>query len=340
MLTLDPFDPTAGDWARMDAFPDRQVFQTREWLAFVAETQRARPVVAAVNDGSTTVGYFTGLLVRRFGISILGSPMPGWTTSYMGFNLQEGVPRRAAVEALLNFAWAELGCRHLELHDRRLLPGDVDGLGFDHTLSLTYELDLSVDEDELFARMTSACRRALRKADKVGVTIEEAHDLEFADDYHAQLREVFARQGRVPTYPAERVTQLIRHLEPTGRLLLLRARDAEGRCVATGIFPAMNTTMVFWGGASWREQQHLRPNEAVFWYAMRYWKRAGIPVCDLGGGGDYKRKYGVTEARIPFVRTSRPRVLSQARGAAKHAFALRRRVAAQMNGLRGRARQS
>ena len=80
--------------------------------------------------------------------------------------------------------------------------------------------------------------------------VEEAQDLAFADDYYAQLKDVFAKQSLVPTYEVERVRELIKNLLPTGMLLLLRARDQEGNCIATGIFPAMNKTMYFRGGAS------------------------------------------------------------------------------------------
>ena len=44
-LTLQRIAPAGADWERMDAFADRVVFQTREWLEFVARTQRAEPVV-------------------------------------------------------------------------------------------------------------------------------------------------------------------------------------------------------------------------------------------------------------------------------------------------------
>ena len=90
------------------------------------------------------------------------------------------------------------------------------------------------------------------------------------------------------TYGVERVRELISHVHPTGILLLLRARLPHGCCIATGIFPAMNQTMYFWGGASWRQYQHLLPNEAIQWYAMKYWKERGIRVYDFGGCGEYK----------------------------------------------------
>jgi CelD/BcsL family acetyltransferase involved in cellulose biosynthesis len=305
MLNLQRLDAGRRDWERMDAFPDRVIFQTREWLEFVARAQRAEPVVAAVMDGSELAGYFTGLIVRRYGVSILGSPFPGWTTASMGFNLVEGVSRRAATEALVAFAFGPAGCAHLELKDRRLVPEDLAGLGFRHSPTLTFEIDLEPDEETIFARMSSACRRAIRKGERVGVKVEEATPDGFADEYHAQLLEVFARQGLRPTYGVDRVRELIRCLHPTGRLLLLRAIAPGGERIATGIFPAMNGTAYFWGGASWRSHQILRPNEAIFWHAMRYWRARGMKVLDMGGGGDYKRRYGPRELIVPAFRRSR-----------------------------------
>src|ERR1700747_2686134 len=90
-------DSGAVDWARLDGFADRTVFQTREWLHFVRETQRAKIVLCELTDGGETVGYFTGLVFARLGLRILGSSFPGWTTPYMGFNLVPGASRRAAL---------------------------------------------------------------------------------------------------------------------------------------------------------------------------------------------------------------------------------------------------
>jgi CelD/BcsL family acetyltransferase involved in cellulose biosynthesis len=303
----------------MDAFPDRVVFQTREWLDFVARTQGAEPVIAAVRAGSETVGFFTGLVVRRFGVRILGSPFPGWTTSSMGFNLQEGVDRRAAAAAVVRFAFGPLRCLHLELKDRHLGVDDVRGLGFRSDPVVTFEVDLAADEDVILGRMSSACRRAIRKSEKVGVEVEVASPAGFAEEYYAQLVDVFAKQGLVPTYGEDRVARLIEHVHPTGRLLLVRARGPDGGSLATGLFPAFNGTAYFWGGASWRSGQIHRPNEALFWYAMRHWRERGVRVLDMGGGGDYKRKYAPTEHSVPFLRTSRVRGLERLRDAAQWA---------------------
>jgi hypothetical protein len=330
----DPGDALFHD---LDAFSDRVVFQTREWLRFVASTQRATPVICALNSGSTTVGYFTGLTVRRYGVPILGSPMRGWSTWYMGFNLHDGVPRDEAVRALLPFALGALGCWHVELGDRHLDPAAAARLEVGHDLQRRAEIDLRPSEDEILGSMSSACRRAIRKAEKSGVTIEEADDIAFADDYYSHLLDVYAKQSRVPPYSIGHVRALLHHLVPSGHLLLLRARDAQGRCIATGIFPGLNRTAYFWGGASLREHQIVRPNEALMWHALRYWKARGIEACDLGGigGFEYKRKYGPREVEVPLLHASKYRSMWTMRNLALRAMRERERLLALTR--RGRA---
>jgi len=305
-LTLQRLDLDECDWNAMDAFPDRVVFQTPEWLAFLNTAFGAEPVVCAILDGGVQIGFFTGLITRRFGIRILGSPLPGWTTSYMGFNLAEGISRREALLALLAYSHDELGCGHVEVRDRLLSEASSAKPRIKREWFDTLEVDLQPDEDELFSRMNSACRRCIRKAEKMNVTVEEASDLAFADDYYTQLKDVFAKQGLSPTYDIEVVRALVEQVHPSGHLLLLRALSPEGECIATGIYPALNKTAYFWGGASWRSSQILRPNETLFWHAMRYWKRKGITAMDLGAG-EYKRKYGVRDVAVPhFVHSSFP----------------------------------
>jgi hypothetical protein len=168
------------DWSRLDAFEDRTFSQRSGWLEFVRQAQRGEIVVARLLDGEETVGYFTGIVVRRFGVRIMGSPFPGWATRDLGFNLAPGVEREAAVAALLPFVFHELGCLHLELADPLLTRGDVERFGFDVRAGTTFVSALDDDEEALFARMQSSARRAIRKSEKCGVTIEEASPEGFA----------------------------------------------------------------------------------------------------------------------------------------------------------------
>jgi hypothetical protein len=334
-MKFHSIDFKIADWKRLDGFADRTVFQTREWLQFVAESQGATPVLAELREGATVLGYFSGLTFSRLGLKVLGSSFPGWTTPYIGFNLSPGISRRDALAALEKFAWDGLKCLHLEISDPYFSFDDAEGLGFTPEFYGTYRTDLTKSEDELFQAMDSACRRCVRKAEKSGVTIEEAHDLAFADEYYEQLKDVFAKQNLVPTYSVERVRALVKNLEPSGNVLLIRARDPEGKCIASGIYPGFNKIAEFWGNASFRAYQNLRPNEACHWYALRYWKQRGAEIFDWGGEGTYKEKYGCTSYRVPWFTKSRYQIVGTLRNQARDMFARKQKILGWLQSNRG-----
>jgi hypothetical protein len=337
-MKFHQIDYNRADWKALNSYADRTVFQTREWIHFIKESQRATPVLAELRDRSEVLGYFTGLTFSKLGVKVLGSSFPGWSTPYIGFNLQPGVSRRDALGALEKFAWNDLKCLHLEISDPHFTFEDAQGMGFTEEAYASYRSDLTKTEEELFNGMESACRRCVRKAEKSGVQIEEAHDLAFADEYYEQLKDVFAKQGLVPTYSVERVRSLVRNMEPSGNVLLIRARDPQGKCIATGIYPGYNKIAEFWGNASFRTYQNLRPNEACHWYAMRYWKKRGAATFDWGGEGTYKEKYGCVPHRVPWFTKSRYQIVGALRNEARNMFARKQKFLGWLQGSRSAER--
>ena len=228
-----------------------------------------------------------------------------------------------------------MGCWHLEVTDWQFLHEGTRAEGLKSELSPTYISDLTLPEEELFHRMTYACRKCIRKAEKSGVIIEEAAEAGFADEHYEQITEVFARQGLKPTYGVERVRALVRRLHPTGRLLLLRARNSEGRSIATASYSGFNQNAHCWGIASRRCELLLRPNEALNWYAMLYWKRKGITHFDWagsGGRGTYKEKYGGVPHVFPTFYGSKYWVVASARKQASNFYYRSRRLIARLWG--------
>lgn len=217
----------------------------------------------------------------------------------MGMSLIPGVSRRDALKALLKFAFDMMGCHYLEVTDVDLNTEDCTELPYKVEILPRFIIDLKQSEEELFANMKHHCRNAIRKSIKSGVVVEEACDNGFAGEYYAQLEEVFAKQSLVPPYGRDRIELLLEQFLPTKNLLLLRSRNSEGECIATGIFLALNRTVVFWGAASWIKYQKIRPNEPIAWYAMKYWKARGIETFHFGGGwSQYKKKFGSEEIQV------------------------------------------
>jgi hypothetical protein len=293
-------------WEDIGTYDDINVFQTSSWLTFLAETQKAKPVVAAVRSDGRLLGYFTGLIVNKFGIKVLGSPFRGWGTYFMGFSMAPEVSRREALQALPAFAFKDLGCLYVEVVDPCMCASDYAGLPYKVESLNWFAIDLTKSEDELFKMMKHSGRNCIRQSIRNGVTIEEASDSGFAVEYYDQYKDVLAKRSMAPAYSLDYVQKMIEALLPTGDLLLLRARSPEGLCIATGIFLALNKTAVFWGAASWREHQHLRPNEPLAWHGMRSLKARGIHELHFGGEcAQYKEKLGCYDVSLPRLMKAR-----------------------------------
>jgi hypothetical protein len=289
------------DWDIVDSFEDRTIFQTQKWLEFIQISHCADPVIVSIKDNNSIIGYFTGMVFKKFGLKILGSPFKGWTTAYMGFNIINGISRYEILQSFPNFVFKTLRCRYLELVDRYITEDDYRGLPYKVVKYKIQELDLTRTEEEIFAATKGVFRRNVKKSMKLGLVVEESSPQNFAEEYYTQLLDVFRKQNLTPTYTVDRVRTLLDLIYPTGHLLLLRARDSEKRSIATGIFIGYNQKMYFWGGASLKEYLHNRPNEAIMWYAIQYWKRKGIKWLDLGGYAHYKEKFGPDEINIPIL---------------------------------------
>ncbi len=338
VLERMPYDPVAWE-AILEEWPEAEVFHGSAWFAFLAASQGAEPVVAIVREGGRPVGYFVGAIVRRFGLRILGSPLKGWSTTHMGFLLEEGADRRAAAEALVQFAFQDLGCVHVELADRWLTADQMAGSGFAVEPASTFIVDLTPPEEAILGRMRRTTRQAIGKGRRLGLRTEVVTGSDFADEFHRQLSDIFARQGLAPTYGVERVRQLIEALQPTGRSLLIRIRTPDDRIAATGITVGRNETAVAWGVTWRRSTGEFHPVDLLWWEMMRLQRAGGARRFDCGGLGDYKAKYG-GEA-VPTYRFHRSRypLLGHGRSAVRRLVRARQRARGFLDrGLPGAAR--
>jgi CelD/BcsL family acetyltransferase involved in cellulose biosynthesis len=316
VLTRIGYDPDA--WGTIVAsHHEAEVFHSVEWLAFLHASQGAEPVIAVVRANGVPIGYFVGAIVRRFGIRILGSPLRGWTTTNMGFLLDPGADRRAAAEALVAFAFGELGCHHVELSDRYLTSENMTGATLLHEAGPGFRLDLQQTEDQILRGMRRTTRQEIGKAVRAGLRVEVGPDERFAMDYYRFLTAVFARQGLAPTYGIERVRDLLHSLGASGQLLALRVIAPDGRTIGTGISVGRGSIAYAWGMAFDREDQEHHAIELLWWESIRYWKSRGALTFEFGGGGEYKAKYGCTPIETVHFHRSRWAVMGAGRSAVR-----------------------
>ncbi len=68
----------------------------------------------------------------------------------------------------------------------------------------------------------------------------------------------------------------------------------------------------------------------MHWEEMRYWRSQGVMNYDMGGGGEYKAKFGGTEVPTYWFHQSRYHVMSLGRSAVRRAVWTRQRVAGRL----------
>jgi hypothetical protein len=293
-------------WDKLENIGEQNIFQTRRWIKFLQATQHAEPVIAEIIKDDEILGYFTGCIINKFGLKILGSPFRGWGTYFMGFILRPGTIYRDVLQAFPHFAFRILRCHYLEIIDPNISIEDYRGLPYRVEPLPWFAIDLSPSEEDLFKAMKHTGRNNIRKSLKSGVVIEEAAGNGFAKEYFDQYSSILKLKSLAPTYNLKTVETMIEAFQNSGNILLLRAINSDNVALASGIFLALNSTGVFWGAASWREHQAVRPNDALTWQGIKIMKACGVKVLHMGGECEqYKEKFGCCE--VPIFRLMKAR---------------------------------
>lgn len=239
----------------------------------------------------------------------------------MGFDVREGINKLDLIPAVKKYLFKQKKVCLIEIVDRDIDVEAAKKRGYQTNIADTLELKINRTDEELFKVFKTDCRNFIRQFERRGAVLEFAEaDDRFAVEYYEQLKDVFAKQGLVPTYSLEKVKCILKHLKNTGKVLCLRVIDPDGKCIATSIFLGYKETFYFWGGASYRSGQHYRPNEYMIWTAIKYWREQGARVFDMVGVRDYKKKFGsqlVTCAHISIAKFS---VIIYLRDMAKKAY--------------------
>jgi CelD/BcsL family acetyltransferase involved in cellulose biosynthesis len=287
------------EWDRLlEGFPDRTVFHSLGWLKAVERAYGYRLVLAAARTDAGCVAVWPCVEKRKFTLRVLGSPMPGTSTPYLGPLFAPGADVPAVVAAFLKDSTigrhAFFACRTWELSGEpvNLEPAFTRLLRFETLL-----IDLTRTEEELWAGLTSECRNRVRKARKSGFTVRVEPDGGFLDEFWSLSVEVFAKSHRLPTYSKDFLRHMWNNLASEGRVLALSAFLGEERA-ATLVLPYDHQNVYYWAGGARSRFNTLAPGNLLHWEAFLEARRRGLSRYDFvsskGDAGRFKRTFGPT----------------------------------------------
>lgn len=282
--------------AEFEGYKNKNLFTSLRWLAFLQEWKRVTPVIIRITGtNNELVGHFTGCIMKEFGFRILGSPFYGWMGQHMGFDFVNSsvVDKAKCIDELIAFLKKEVKIAFLILADFQFSKDDIDKcktpLFFD-TERWSYFLDLTQTEEQLFKNFKSGYRTCVRKFEKMGGTIVEDMTDEFIEEHHAQLKEVFERKEMTSPNYRERM-KILYHNYPD-MVLSIKALDEKGNNIASSYYLMSGSMAFFASNASLTDALRYNANQALMWYAMKYFKAKGLKTLDFAGRADYKKNFG------------------------------------------------
>ncbi|HVX28904.1 MAG TPA: GNAT family N-acetyltransferase [Nitrolancea sp.] len=166
---------------------------------------------------------------------------------------------------------------------------------------------LDGDDEFLFSRIDSSARRAIRKAEKSGVTVRLAQsedDLRAFFHLHLGIRKYKYRLLAQPYAFFQNIFQIFSNAGKAALMLACVGDEVIGSVMYLG----WGSTLYYKFSASSAAHLEHRPTDLLIWEGMKYAKSQGYAFLDLGlsdwdqdGLVRYKRKFATEEGTISFL---------------------------------------
>lgn len=300
--TVNPLDDPHWDTA-ISTLPGATFFHGRAWARVLHDAYGFTPLYLTERESASLQSILPLMEANS------------WLTGRRGISLpftDECAPlcRNAAVFDRLSRVLSEYAnvrkWRYWELRGGRpFIPAAPASLSYwGHTLVL------KPDQTALFSRLDSSARRAVRKGEQSGLTVEFSTSLDAIRSFHRLLCQTRRRHG-LPPQPFRFFENIQRHILALGQGIVVLARLNQVP-VAGAIFFQFGPTALYKFGASDESFQHLRANNLVMWRAIAWLSERGCVSLDFGrtsrvneGLRRFKLAWGATERSIEYFRHHR-----------------------------------
>lgn len=296
-IPLQPVNPLEfPDWdVALARRPDFSFFHSAAWTRVLVETYGYQPVWLGNDSAWLPLMVVDSWLTGRRAIALpFTDECPPLCESEVRF--QELYQAAVALGR-------QRGWQNLELRGGRgLLPQAPAAVAF-----YAHSLDLTVGPTRLFDGFEGSARRAVRKAEKDGVTVEILRSEAALRDFYL-LQCLTRRRHGLPPQPLKFFLNIWRHVIAHNQGFVALARW-RGVAVAAAVFLFLGGRAIYKFGASDFRCQHLRPNNLAMWAGIQWLATHGAVTLSLGrtslaneGLRRFKLNLGAVERRLEYVK--------------------------------------
>ncbi len=285
------------DWdALLTSRPDFSFFHSTAWLTVLAESYGFAPLFFTAGETVLPLMEADSWLTGRKGIAL------PFTDECAPLGADPESFRKLFADAVAH--GKTRGWKSIELRGGRKFfgtetPASVSFYG--------HELDLARGEKVLFEKMNGSVRRAVRKAEKDGVTVEILQSLE-AMNFFYDLQCLTRQRHGLPPQPWRFFLNIHRRIL-SQNLGMIAVASHGGKKIAASVYFYLGGRAIYKYGASDFTHQHLRGSNLVMWAAMQWLAQHGAKTLDLGktslaneGLRRFKLNLGARERVVEYVK--------------------------------------
>ena len=298
--TLDPFYDS--EWDRLVVSnPNSTVFHRAAWAKVLSKTYGHQPIFLHFCRGSESVALLPIMEVASHFTGRRGVSMPFSDLCHP--LVFDHCGQELLMENLLELG-RQRKWRYFELR------GGKENLPLSAAAAERYyghKLDLSIGIEQLFVRLESPVRRAIRKAEKSGLSVEVTKTRQAMLDFY-RLHVRTRRRHGLPPQPLSFFLNLHEEIIEAGLGFVVLAKK-ETRPVAGAVFLHSGETAFFKFGASDERLQQYRANNLVMWKGIKRLVESDLTTLHLGrtsleneGLRRFKLSWGTEEETIEYFR--------------------------------------
>lgn len=278
--------------------PRANIFHHPAWMNLLAECYGYRPFVVAVRnaDGKICAGLpMMEVNSRLAGRRWVSLPF----TDYCEPLYDDYESLHQLTEALAHL-YQDGSTPRIEL--RWGFPTHPAIQSYSH--HVLHTIKLGPDSESVASHFHHMHRRNIETAKKKGVRIERGESLEHLRVFYRLHLDTRRRKG-IPVQPWRFFDLLRRRIIEQGLGFILLAYK-EDQCLAAGVFLHWQQTLTYKYAASRTDGLNLRPNNLLFWTAIRWGCENGYTLFDMGrtdssntGLREFKNRWGSDE--VPLI---------------------------------------
>ena len=279
---------------------DATIFHSTAWARVLVDTYGHRPCYAQMSLNGNLLALFPFMEVRSALTKIRGVCLP--FSDYCAPLLFSSVAGEFLSQKLQQIA-RERRWSYFEVRSHSTIPAAV-------AASESYYghfLDLKIGGDALKANFSSSVQRAVRKAERSGLSVSiQSDENAMATFYKLHLRT--RRRHGVPPQPWSFFLNIQRHLIVAGHGFIVIV-ESKKRPLAAAVFFKFGRRAIYKFGASDERLQELRANNLAMSDGIKNLADAGAEILHFGrtekeneGLRRFKLSWGATEEEIRYAR--------------------------------------